>query len=106
MDDKEFDAAQCKVESSPINRDANDRFEIQNALITWSSSIQQMLNGRFGKDKVVHLLIMSPTGRESSLSWISSANFQSVKAILEALQQRVKYLEEHQIVIDPRHFGG
>ena len=106
MDEKKLDETLKNVASNPQNRDPENTLEIGQALTSWSSSIQQMLNGRFGKDKVVHLLIMSPTGRESSLSWISSANFQSVKAILEALQQRVKYLEEHQIVIDPRHFGG
>ena len=106
MDEKKLDEALKNVASNPQNRDPENTLEIGQALTSWSSSIQQMLNGRFGKDNVIHLLIMAPTGRETTLSWISSADFKSVKAILEALQQRIKHLEEHQIVIDPLHFGG
>ena len=106
MDDEKFDEAIKKVESSPSNRDANDRLEIESALTTWSHTIQQMLDGHFGKGKVVHLLIIAPTGRESTLSWISSANFSSVKATIETLQKRMKFLEESRITIPPEHFGG
>jgi hypothetical protein len=106
MDDKKLDEALEKVESSPKHRDPQDRLEVESACKSWSSTIQHMLDGRFGKGKVVHILIIAPTGREATLSWISTANFQSVKAAIEALQERLKYLEEQRLVIPPEHFGG
>ena len=106
MDEEKLDEALEKVEANPKHRDPNNRLEIENACKSWSGTIQQMLDGRFGKGKVLHIMILAPAGRESTLSWISTANFQSVKATIEALQQRLKYLEEQRLVIPSEHFGG
>lgn len=106
MDDKKLDEALEKVKPTERNRDPHDRMELESALTSWSASIDAMLTGRFGKEKVVHLLVLAPVGRESIISWISTANFQSVKATIDALQQRLKYLEEQRIIIPAEHFGG
>ena len=95
-----------KVESNPSNRDPHNRLEIESALTSWSGSIQQMLDGRFGKGKVVHMLVIAPVGRDSELSWISTAGFKSVKGVVDALQQRFKFLDENRITIPNEHFGG
>ena len=106
MDEEKLDKALEKVKSDPTHRNPNDRLEIENACKSWSGTIQQMLDGRFGKGNVVHIFILAPVGREATLSWISTATFPSVKATIEALQQRLKYLEEQRLVISPEHFGG
>ena len=106
MDEDKLDKALEKVKSEPSHRDPNDRLEVENACISWSGTIQAMLDGRFGKGKVVHIMILAPVGRESTLSWIATANFASVKATIEALQQRLKFLEEQRLTIPSEHFGG
>ena len=106
MDEEKLDEALKDINSPVKNRDPRDRLEIESALRSWSGSIQQMLDGRFGKGKVIHLLVLAPTGRETTLSWISSANFESVKATIAALMERFKFLDSKAIIIDPKHFGG
>ena len=106
MNEKEFDDAQVKVEAPTLHRDPTNRLEIQSALTSWSKSLMQMLAGRFGRKAVIHILILAPVGRESQVSWISDASFESCKATFEALYQRTKFLEESRIKIPDEYFGG
>lgn len=106
MDPKQIDEALEKIKPLEANRNPHDRMEIEVALSSWSGSIQAMLDGRFGKGNVVHLLVLAPVGREAILSWMSTATFPSVKAMIAALQERMKYLEEQRIIIPKEHFGG
>lgn len=106
MDDKKLEEALVKVEAPTSNRDPSNRLEIRSALTSWSQTIVQMLAGRFGKGKVIHILILAPVGRESQLSWISDADFASCKATFEALVERTKFLEESRIRIPDEYFGG
>lgn len=62
--------------------------EQRQALITWSNSIQAMMDGRYGKGTTGNIIIIFPVGRASKLSWISNAAIGSVISILT-------YLAEH-----------
>ncbi len=106
MDPQKLDEAIEKIKPTEKHRDPHDRMEIEVALQSWSGSIQAMLDGRFGKQKVIHLLVLAPVGNEAILSWISTASFPSVRAMISALQERMRYLEESRITIPQEHFGG
>lgn len=106
MDSDKLSSALSAVEAPSSNRDPHSRMEIQMALTSWSKSITQMLMGRFGKEKVIHILILAPVGRETQISWISDGDFKSCKAVFEILTARAKYLDESRITIQGEHFGG
>ena len=60
------------------------------ALSEWSNRIQVMLDSRYGKGRTGNIIIVFPIGRAAKLSWISTATFSSVIAILEFLLKHLK----------------
>ena len=74
--------------------EAEKKSEIELAMHTWTQAMQDMLDSKFGKSKVGHLLILFDLGNfGKSVSWISNARHSNVIQLLEHL---IKHLEDQQ----------
>lgn len=64
--------------------------EVEEALRHWSSTMKAMLNQKFGKDKVGHIIILFPFGYGAKVSWISDARQHQVAQLLRELADHIE----------------
>ena len=77
--------------------EAEKKSEIELAMNSWAQAIQDMLDSKFGKNRVGHLLILFDLGNFGhNVSWISNARYSNVIQLLEHL---LKHLKDQQSAI-------
>ena len=64
--------------------------EVEEALRHWSSTMKVMLNSKFGKDKVGHIIILFPFGYGPKVSWISDARSAHIVHLLRELADHIE----------------
>lgn len=74
--------------SDPTNFDKVPDLEM--AMRFWAGEMTKALNQKFGKDKVGHILIVFPFGRNPKASWISNARAGSVIEMLRSLADHIE----------------
>lgn len=80
--------------------EAEKKSEIELAMRIWAQTMQDMLDSKFGKKRVGHLLVLFDLGNFGhNVSWISNARHSNVIQLLEHLLAHLK--EQQSNILKP-----